>query len=43
MYSKIAILLNEANKNDQIKCVLLTGGGKNFCSGNGLNNFILFP
>ena len=43
MYQKITILLNEANINDKVKCVLLTGNGSNFCSGNDLTNFMLFP
>lgn len=39
----MAEILNNSNTDDKVKCIILTGAGKNFCSGNDLTNFMLFP
>ncbi|EGR32724.1 peroxisomal trans-enoyl isomerase, putative [Ichthyophthirius multifiliis] len=39
MYALITNFLDEANKNPQIKVVILKGKGKHFCAGNDLQNF----
>ena len=43
MYFEIMRLLTNANTDPKIKVIVLKSNGKNFCAGNDLNNFMLFP
>lgn len=42
MYVKLANKLNEANADDNIKFIIITGASANFSSGNDLGNFLEF-
>jgi peroxisomal 3,2-trans-enoyl-CoA isomerase len=43
MYTKLTNNINEVNKDDKVKFIILTGSGGNFSSGNDLKNFAAFP
>jgi enoyl-CoA hydratase/carnithine racemase len=43
MYTGLADLLNEADKDDSVNVVLLSGAGDSFCAGNDLDDFIKNP
>jgi enoyl-CoA hydratase/carnithine racemase len=43
MYTDLADLLNEADKDDNINVVLLHGAGDSFCAGNDLEDFVKNP
>jgi enoyl-CoA hydratase/carnithine racemase len=40
MYEKLAKKIIEANNDERVKFIILSGNGGNFSSGNDLNNFI---
>jgi enoyl-CoA hydratase/carnithine racemase len=39
MYMKMSELIHDANKDPDIKFIVIVGEGKNFCTGNDLTNF----
>ena len=43
MYTGLADLLNEADKDDSVNVVLLSGAGDSFCAGNDLDDFMKNP
>ncbi len=43
MYSDAATALEEASKSDEVRCVLISGGGGHFTSGNDLLDFMQNP
>ncbi len=43
MYSEMAQLVNEAQNNDQVACIFLTGHTDCFCAGNDIQDFIQAP
>lgn len=43
IYLAIADALNKASYDDNIKVVIISGNGKNFCTGNDLTNFMKLP
>lgn len=43
MYSRLAELLEQANRDDTIRCLLITGTGTAFSAGNDLQEFLLDP
>src|SRR6266446_9655417 len=43
MYTGLADLLNEADQDDSVNVVLLSGAGDSFCAGNDLDDFMKNP
>jgi enoyl-CoA hydratase/carnithine racemase len=43
LYTGLADLLNEADKDDSVNVVLLSGAGDSFCAGNDLDDFMKNP